>query len=126
MRKHRHIIAALALVTFFFVGGLGMFAISGMDHHHMTGCPFMPGEQAICQMDAFDHITAWQNAFTAVVPSFVVLLLVALVLYISFRWLDHPPNATNKIHLRVGNIRIKIPNLYQELFSNGILNPKIP
>jgi len=124
IRTPKTILVSVILATFMAVGIFGLMAMTG-DHMH-TGCPFMPGEQAICQMTVFDHISAWQSAFTATIPSVLALLLFAAVLYISFSWLDRPPNIQNPIRVRVGSHGPDIPNLLQELFSSGILNPKIP
>jgi hypothetical protein len=122
MKTLKSIIAALALAAFLTVGVFGMIAMTG--HHHEPGCPFMPGEQAICQMDVFDHISAWQEAFTAVVPSLIILLLaVAVVFYVWQR--EWPPDIPARVYLRPEQ-QDRIANLYQELFSRGILNPKIP
>lgn len=122
MNTLKPIIAAFSLAAFLAVGVFGMMAMTG--HHHEPGCPFMPGEQAICQMDAFDHISAWQEAFTAVVPSLVILLLaVAVVFYVWRR--EWPPDIPARVRLRPKR-QNQTPNLYQELFSRGILNPKIP
>lgn len=41
------------------------------------GCPFMASGESICSMNAFDHITAWQENFLAVTP--LLLLLVSVV-----------------------------------------------
>lgn len=122
MKTLKPIIAAFALSAFLAVGVFGMMAMTG--HHHEPGCPFMPGEQAICQMDVFDHISAWQEAFSVVVPSLIVLLLAAAVVFYTWQR-EWPPDISIRVRLRPQQ-QNQIANLYQELFSRGILNPKIP
>lgn len=123
MMKFSKIITAFALSAFIAVGVFGMMGMEG--HHHEPGCPFMPGENVICQMDVFDHISAWQHMFTSVVPSLVILLLsAAVVVFVGQR--KRPPDIPILSGIRNFSRQKDIPNLYQQLFSKGILNPKIP
>lgn len=106
----------------------GSFLMMGMmDHHHMSGgCPFMPGEQVVCQMDAFDHISAWQSTFVAIAPTILALSILAAVTVLTLRHWYPPPDF---VPIRIYYYRrteVAIIPFYQELFSNGILNPKIP
>lgn len=116
---------ALTLVAFVTFGGFGMFAVVGTDgHHHTPGCPFMPGEQAVCDMTALEHIIAWQKGFTVTVPMLFVYLLAIIVLFV---WKYKNPLecfVRRMLPQRLGEY-IPVP-LYQELFSRGILNPKAP
>lgn len=123
MKLLKPIISTFVLIAFLAVGVFGLMAMTG--HHHEPGCPFMPGEQAICQMDVFDHISAWQNAFTAIVPLFIILLsFAAIALYIRHK--ERPPDIPIRPRIRPDSWHANIPSLYQRLFSRGILNPKIP
>lgn len=122
----KQIIATLIFIAFFTLGGFGMFAMTGMEgHHHRPGCPFMPGEQIICNMTALDHIAAWQNAFTTTISTFsIYLLLVAVVLLV---WKYYSPTDIFVRRLLLSRTREPVlVSLYQELFSSGILNPKAP
>ena len=124
-----------AVVTgiFLSVMFLSLFHVPvGMD---MSGsmssdCPFMSHEEVICSMSTLDHLTAWKSAFMAVLPSRTLLLLAiaAVVLVLSVA-----PNL-----LRRQRYRAVLPTRYlsertysyfyrplQELFSNGILHPKL-
>ncbi len=93
-----------------------------------TGCPFMSHETTFCPMSVFDHLGAWEAFFLAVVPTLVMLSVVAIILFLL------PPN------LLLTKYNYKIPILFrdfvwriyayfyrrlQELFSSGILNPKL-
>lgn len=117
-------ILTLSLIALVGMSGIGMLAITG--HHHEPGCPFMPGEYAICQMDVFDHIAAWHSAFTGILPT---ILLIALAITLVFAyWLtscDRPPDLRYAISRRETHAH-DTPPPYQELFSNGILHPKSP
>lgn len=126
MTRIKPIIAIFVLVAYL---ALGSFLMMGMmDHHHMAmgGCPFMPGEHAICQMDAFDHISAWQSAFVSVVPTILILSMLAAVVVLAWRHWYPPPNLVLASVAYRERARITIVPLYQQLFSRGILNPKIP
>lgn len=123
-RSINPIVGALLLSIFIVVGVFGMMAMPMDMMHH--DCPFMPGEQAMCQMTPLDHISAWQGAFTGIVPSVITFLLLVAVIYVAFGWLDRPPNLKGVLRARSREQSPDIPNLLQELFSKGILNPKIP
>ncbi len=96
----------------------------------MSDCPFMSHEEVLCPMNLADHIGAWKSVFLAVTPTIVLLLVVAGA--IAFV-------ATTAPHLFVSRCK-PIPILYrhlrertytfayrslQELFSNGVLHPKL-
>lgn len=123
MRLLKNTIALLSITIFLVMGSVGIMAMSG--HHHEPGCPFMLGEQAICQMDVFDHITAWQSAFTTIIPTVVLLILLASVVFIAWRYYRSPDLfARSNIPGRI--FRSERVSVIQELFSSGILNPRAP
>ncbi len=100
-------------------------AVSG--HHHAPGCPFMPGEQAMCEMNAFDHIAAWQSTFTTTLPVvFVLTLFTALAFVFTWRLWYPPPDLVLASVTYRQRAKVPLVPLYQQLFSRGILNPKIP
>jgi hypothetical protein len=122
MQRFNLLIATLLLTTFLLIGSVGVMAMTS--HHHEPGCPFMPGEMAICMMDALDHITAWQKSFTITLPTLVTfLLLVSLIWAWKF---EGPPRQLVRYMMERRSTFIEKPSLYQELFSSGILNPKAP
>ena len=105
--------------------------MSSMDMHAgMSDCPFMSHEEVICPMNLTDHIAVWKSVFSSVAPTLTLLLAIAgtAVLVASIapnlirRFTQSPP-------LLVRWIKEKIYTFYhrplQELFSNGILNPKL-
>jgi hypothetical protein len=116
-------IAILSIAAFLVIGSVGIMAMSG--HHHEPGCPFMPGEQAICQMDVFDHISAWQSTFTTVVPELVVYLLLAAAVFVAWRYYS-PPDLFVRVPLARRKFEPARVSVVQELFSSGILNPRAP
>ena len=96
----------------------------------MTDCPFMTHAEVICPMNLADHIGAWKSVFTSIAPTLTLLLAVAgVAVFIA----SIAPNLLRKI-------QYASPPMYrwhqvrtytfpyrplQELFSNGILNPKL-
>ena len=123
MKKLNPFIAAFALIAFITVGVFGMMAMTA--HHHSPGCPFMPGEHVVCQMDVFDHISAWQHAFTAIVPVLMLVLFVGTIfLFVWHR--EWPPDTLVLLSVKPRRQRTNISDPYRELFARGILNPKIP
>lgn len=92
--------------------------------HHEMGCPFSMGETAMCSMSVFDHIRNWQVAFAAIFAE--LLIMAALALVALRQWelvaLPEPQYAYVRIRSRAPDR----PTLFQELFSRGILNRKVP
>ena len=128
MKKTFSILALVFLLGSMFVS---LFHMSNMDMHAgMSDCPFMSHEEVICPMNLADHIAVWKSAFSSVAPTITLLLAVAgtVVLLASVapnllrRFVHSPPPLARWI-------REKIYTFYhrplQELFSRGILNPKL-
>ena len=124
MSQTTRLLSLIITIAFIAVAGFGLMAMPS--HHHEVGCPFMPGEQVVCPMNAFDHISAWQNMFTTTLPTLVVLLL-AIAFVVLIPWENSgPPRVLVRSHLYRRDGPTLPPSLYQELFSSGILHPKIP
>ena len=126
----------LGLITFL---SLGFF---GMSHSNMTmgpdgqmtmsNCPLMSGQAVVCNMDPLGHIAAWQSMFTTTLQQngsdLIMLLLAALALTLVWTKLLRPKlEQEPELAFSVIAQREKYlpPPLLQELFSNGILNPKL-
>lgn len=96
----------------------------------MSGCPFMSHEEVLCSMNPLDHVSAWKSAFTAIAPSFTLLLLTLAAVGVAFAI---APNLLLRQRYRQEILPQEIRDqIYtfsyrplQELFSNGILHPKL-
>lgn len=126
-------IVSIAILTVF-LGAMfaSLFHMSmGMDMAGgMTDCPFMEHSEVICPMNLADHMVAWKAAFVSVVPTIVTLLLVAgAVAFIASTapFLFGPKRKPIPIRLNVLRTRTYSFSYrpLQELFSNGILHPKL-
>jgi hypothetical protein len=127
----RRAVAVFVLAAFAFAGGFGVLHV-GMDMDasgSMSACPFM-GMTALCQMTPLEHIEAWQGMFTslpwsagAAALAFVLLVFLGLA---SAAGVRIRPVCTEYQALQCLRRREYAPptNPLQELFSNGILNPK--
>lgn len=122
------------LIAFLFLGFFGLSHVSmamGADGTMMSNCPLMSGQAVVCNMDPLEHIAAWQSMFTSLPQqdSTAVMLLLLAALVIAFLWthLRWPSIADACISAQFFVRREYIPlaTPLQELFSNGILNPKI-
>ncbi len=116
----------LALLGYLGVALFGVFHIAHMAKMDMPmeNCPFAFGEHSLCQMDAVDHIKAWQELSTTLLPTIKILLLVG-VIFVLFSFAYHAPPIKRFLLYRKREWLGIVP-LYQLLFSKGILNPKIP
>ena len=126
----------LGLGAFLFLGVFGMSHSTmnmGPDGSMtMSNCPFMSGQAVVCNMNPLEHIAAWQSMFATTFQQngsdLLTLLLVALALALVWTRSFWP---RSKQYLQPAfsipqhrKERLPLP-LLQELFSNGILNPKL-
>lgn len=124
------ILITLVVMSLLLVSSIG-FPHFGMDMEQggqMSGCPFM-GMTAICQMSPIEHIAAWQNMFTSLPfqNSVLLLLLSLLAFFLVLTWIEKipiRPVSTQTIRY-TQRAYISLRNPLQELFSSGILNPKL-
>ena len=126
------VFAGLILAVLLGAMSLSLFTLShGMDMANgMSDCPFMVHSETMCPMTIMDHLGAWQTAFQMIVPSMLLLIagasVCALLLSVAPRVVRfkyrRPP--ISSIHLRERTYTFWSRPL-QELFSNGILHPKL-
>ena len=126
---------ALGIAVFLLMGFLGLSRFSmtmNMDEHMtMLNCPFMSG-MAICNMNTFEHIATWRSIFTHTQQpqnSMLILLFLLSLSLVIVGWIKrlHLPY---KDHLKQftyfsGREYALIFRPLKDLFSNGILNPKL-
>lgn len=113
------------MITFVGYLFLALFSLFGLSAHMHNGmpmqdCPYAIGTHSLCSMDTFAHIEVWQDMLRTLLPTIVILVIIAAI-FITWRLNMEigPP-----ILLRRRPDRQISP--YAELFSRGILNPKIP
>lgn len=130
LQRIMQVFLLLAAMTFVFLGIFGVVvADMGMnaDGTMGMGCPFMQEQAVICTMDLLQHIAAWKNALASIPQQ--TMLLSALLLYAAFALsflyqLSLHDRTTDRIRFRHGDRSVRTSAL-QELFSNGILHPKV-
>ncbi len=126
---------SLGIVAFLLVGAgvphFGMTMNTDMDGNMTMSDCYMPGMTAVCNMSPLEHVASWQSMFTSTpAQNFtLMLLLLVLVAVISFIWIEQthsPPLALQRLSLSSRRREyIPLHSSLQELFSNGILNPKV-
>ena len=135
LQRSARAILFLGLIAFLLIGFFGMphsNMVMGPDGNMtMSNCPFMSGQAVVCNMNPLEHIAAWQSMFTSTLQqngsTLILLLLAALALalvWTRLRW-PTPPKAIESVSFIVHRENYLPPPLLQELFSNGILNPKV-
>lgn len=110
---------------------LSLFHMSmGMDMSGgMTDCPFASQGEVICSMNIVDHLGAWKAMFLSTVPT-VLFLLVGALLISAIATAPHLLTSGMKL-LIVYDTQSPIRTYtycyraLQELFSDGILHPKL-
>ena len=125
-------VLVFGLAALLSVGFLGLYhpMTMGEDGISMSNCPFMSGQAVVCNMNPLEHIAAWQSMFVGVLSqnmaTFFALLLAALasiLLWGRWRAPDTRPNTNFQYFPR--QEYIPLATSLQELFSKGILNPKL-
>jgi len=126
-------VVALLLSATFGIPHLGMTMTMDMDGNMTMSDCLMPGMTAVCNMTPLAHITTWQSAFAGLAQQygtvFLLLLLSLAVVAMRVGWIRQqypPPEALLKSFRRYVEKSRSLPvAILQELFSNGILNPKL-
>lgn len=98
---------------------------SGDGHHHEPGCPFMAHEQTICDMSAFDHIAAWQKVFTTILPTLSLYAFLAALFFLFQKYWRQIYTYTQTPRRSYFKYFVLV-HIHQQLFSDGLLNPKAP
>ena len=134
-QKPAKIIFALGVAVFLLTGFLGLshFGMTMNTEGDMaiSDCPFMSG-MAICNMNLFEHIATWQSMFAHIQQpqnSMLVLLFLLSASFVMVGWIkqSYLSSEDNLYQFAYLPCREYIPkgNSLQDLFSNGILNPKL-
>lgn len=96
---------------------------------NMDDCPFMLHEESICPMDFADHIYIWKSVFVGVLPTIltIISILSLVVIKVRFIWelvLQKAKTPAIRRQYREATYSFLYRPL-QEMFSSGILNPKL-
>lgn len=120
------------IVLTFLLGAIfvSLFNMSmGMDMSgRMSGCPSMTLEKVLCPINLASHIDEWKAAFLAITPSITLLLAVLGVVSVPLAFFLFTPKIKDVTFLFRQLLRKSYSYFYrpmQELFSSGILNPKL-
>ncbi len=113
----------MLVVAFVVVAVFGLY-VPAMGHAgHSTSCPFSLGFAVLCA--PMTHMKHWQDALVAtLVEALVFVGFVALLFFARHELFD--PDVGRFAPLRVRSRTSDRPLLFQELFSDGILNRKEP
>ena len=120
-------IFAFLLVGFLSLSHIGMSM--GMNNAMpMSHCPFM-NEMAICDMSPLEHIGMWQSLFANILTPenmiFILLLLIVATLPLSRLFFSPPKDILIRIRRVPDDGWTRTPSFLEQLFSQGILNPKL-
>ena len=130
-------IFTLGITAFLLFGvfGLSHFAMPmtvDADGHMVSTDCFLPGVATLCDMSALGHLATWKNAFSILPLSLSTLLLILCILasLVFFVRLSRRESLifqhTQELRLYDEARLLDVPlAVFQELFSAGILNPKL-
>lgn len=122
----RRLISSVVLAAF--AGGalLSLMLMGAAVHDGVGkfGCPLMPLQATVCTMTALDHVAAWQAMFTAI-PQGMILLILAVLICVAWRSLVPAIEQSRGAPARFAREPYHAFPAFQELFSSGILHPKL-
>ncbi|MDP3763615.1 MAG: hypothetical protein Q8Q92_03125 [bacterium] len=121
------VLSLVLLNTLAFGSSIGM---ETDQHGRMSSCPFTMASP-ICAMSFSEHISLWQSIFTAVVDTnagvLALVSMVILAIFITSKYLKANKDKKFVAYKFYAHERQQTftSNKLLELFSRGILNPKI-
>ena len=122
------------VILLIFLGAMfgGLYHMTmGMDiAGEESDCLFMTAKEKLCSMSLSEHFVVWQSVFTAIIPGLLLLLVafavIAVVMSIAphllIRKLCELSTLAREIQERMHSFSWRY---LQELFSDGILHPKL-
>lgn len=123
-----------SLIIIFLLGTMltSLFHISTHSDmsNDMTNCPFMINEEVMCSMSLMDHINVWKSIFTATITTLLWSISTSIIIVSVISVTRHLIRYKFKyIIILRRQFRDKLYTFsyrpFQDLFSRGILNPKI-
>lgn len=99
--------------------------------HSSAHCPLMAHEQVICTMSLSDHISAWKAVFTNAVVSVLTVVTTLGITALALVAAPHlvPVRLSYYICIHWQQLRTRTYaytlRSHQELFSRGLLHPKL-
>jgi hypothetical protein len=120
------IITATLILAFLAIPFL-MFppTVGTMHHAHLAmntpDCPYMTDTQALCPINLAFILQMWESIFSSAISN--IKLLVFFILCLVVVSYTRPISKSYTRYRQKTKSDISI--LYRELFSNGILNPKV-
>lgn len=120
----QRLIALLTLAGYLCLVVFGFLHIVHMVHMgtSMRDCPFSEGAHTICDMTPLEHLRSLQKSMNVNI-AIAKMLLPTLVLVCIFQIFA---TVILKRFIIYKKREVAPMSMYQELFSQGILNPKIP
>ncbi len=119
------------------LGGIIFVSTINFNHHFseqemtsvITDCPFMEHGETICPMTAFDHILILKSIFETTIPNIVTLITISGVLISFLIFPKLKPflylHSHTFLRWRQSVIYLFSYRPLQDLFSRGLLNPKL-
>lgn len=108
----------IILIAFIGVLSFGSMVLPKEVHAAHQECPFAADEQGMCPMMSLEHVEFIPTATAIIIGLFAII-------FISFK--KEIILILEKQKVRLDQLRrTKKISLYQDLFSQGILNPKAP
>jgi hypothetical protein len=120
--RSKIIVGIFVAFTYIALGVFGLGMISAHVAHGgmpMNDCPYAVGQHSICPMDAVSHLEAWQNMVRTIISFTLFIIVPVIVTYVGYFVvrISSPPILNRRPNTQ--------PSMYVELFSSGILNPKV-
>lgn len=126
----RKFLGFTTILFFLFVMLFGLnLSMKTLGDGSMSDCPFAMGQSSMCQMPASDHLSKWQQTFTATLQfayyPFFLTVFVFIFRSLIYQFTLAPPRTVAFYRYRLNHPDTKLFNFLLQAFSDGIIQPKI-
>ncbi len=121
--------AIFVLFLYITVPIFGFLSINNMDHSHnmhfglISDCPYVENGSSFCPLNLFSHLNIFKNLYLVFFDILIIFYLPLLFLFFNYILFDL--RVLKLLLYKKRFIYQKIKFLYQELFTTGLLIPKV-
>lgn len=124
--KFVKIATILLLFVFILLPVVGFYSMQNMDHKHnihfVLDCPYLEGGFSVCPLNLFGHLNLIKSISFGLL-SFAYIFNLFFIVFV-FKLIFKPKIFNLFLYIKRYSFK-NILILYRELFTRGILNPKV-
>lgn len=120
-------LAFVVIAFYIFLPIFSLHLVKNMEHVHsplMADCPYVSGGSAVCPLSLFNHLDIFKNLSFVVLSNIEIFYLISVFVILFVLIAKSPPYLRYFLYQKIYKYK-DILILYRNLFSRGILNPKV-